>query len=304
MGITIIKKKVPSADGIHQLSGVVYIPQGEIKGLFHVIHGMTEYIGRYNEFMTELAESGYLTFGFDNLGHGGSVNDKSELGFIAHKDGWSLLVDDAGKFADVIRKEYGENLPFILFGHSMGSFIARLTASRFNKYDKLIIMGTGGPQTEAAPGILLADVIKAVKGEKHISKFVNKMAFGSYNKRFEQETTHDWLSVDRDNIAAYEKDEFCTFKFTISAMGDLMRLTRNANRNGWFLSLDKAKPVLLLSGSDDPVGNYGSGVKKVCEKLKANGVNVSMKLYEGYRHEILNEKCKDEVFQDVLSFIS
>ena len=140
--VKVIDKEVLSSDKVHYLKGRIYIPEGSPKGLLHVVHGMTEYIGRYDGFMREMAEFGYITFGYDHLGHGMTAVDESELGFIAHKGGWNLLVDDVFLFGNEIRKAMsGEKLPFILMGHSMGSFIVRLTAARYQHHDKLIVMG-------------------------------------------------------------------------------------------------------------------------------------------------------------------
>lgn len=302
--VKVIDKEVLSSDKKHQLKGKLYIPEGKAKGFFHVVHGMTEYIERYDGFMREMAEEGYITFGYDHLGHGMTA-DPSELGFIAHKNGWEMLVDDVFVFGNCIRKAMGENLPFILMGHSMGSFIVRLCAVKYNHYDKLIVMGTGGPNPAARAGVAFTTISKRVRGERAVSEPVYRLAFGSYNKRFEDENDpYAWLSVDKENRDHYREDRLCTFRFTVSAMQDLIRLNKNCNEKAWFSSLDKTKPVLLTSGSEDPVGDYGAGVRKVYDLLKAQGVNVTLKLYEGYRHEILNDGCRDQVIADIKAFIA
>ncbi len=304
MSVNRITKKVQSSDGEHMLHVTVFIPDGEIKGLFQIVHGMQEYIGRYERFMTEIAQCGYIVFGHDHLGHGHSVKDDSELGFIAHENGWKRLTDDVGEVASHIRKEYGKNLPYILMGHSMGSFVARLAAQRFNEYDKLIIMGSGGPDPTSGIGIMIAKIIKSSKGEKHHSAFLGRLVFGSYNDRFEGETPHDWLSVNRENIKKFEADKLCTFPFTVSAMEDLIHLNHESNKAKWFSGIDKTKPVLLISGKDDPVGDYGKGISVVYDKLRKNGVDVTMKLYAGYRHEILNDWSYNAVVKDIEAFIN
>ena len=303
--IKIIDKEVLSSDKTHQLKGKIYIPEGSPKGLLHVVHGMTEYIGRYDAFMRAMAESGYITFGYDHLGHGATAVDESELGFIAHKNGWERLVDDVFVFGNEIKKAMdGEKLPFILMGHSMGSFIVRLTAARYQHYDKLIVMGTGGPNPASGAGIALAGLIKAFKGDHGYSSFIYSMAFGTYNKGFEQENDqYAWLSVSKENRDAYRVDPLCTFQFTVSAMQDLIRLNKYSNDKSWFYSMDTKKPILLVSGAEDPVGDHGAGVKKVHELLKAAGVNVKIKLYDGYRHEILQDFCKDTVTEDIRAFV-
>ncbi len=304
--VTVIEKEVLSSDKKHYLKGRIYLPEGKPKGLFHVVHGMTEYIGRFDSFMREMAEEGYLTFGYDHLGHGATVNDKSELGFIAVHDGWKHLVDDVFLFGNEVRRspEY-EGLPFILMGHSMGSFIVRLCAAKYNHYDKLIVMGTGGPNPAAGAGIRLCGVLKKVKGGRSYSKLVYSMAFGSYNKGFEDENDiYAWLSVDRANRDAYRVDPLCTYQFTISAMQDLIRLNKYCNDKRWFDVIDKQKPILLTAGAEDPVGEHGAGVKKVYDLLREGGADVTLKLYDGYRHEILNDHCRDEVIKDIKDFIA
>ncbi len=306
--MSVIKKEfcVPSSDGKHNLAGVVYLPEGEKKGFFHIVHGMTEHMGRYERFMNDMAENGYICFGYDNLGHGKTVNDDSELGFIASKDGYLLLAKDVKVFSDAVRKSFdAENkLPYILMGHSMGSFIVRLAAQRFVKADKLIIMGTGGPNPAAKIGLGLIALIKAVKGERHISKLIDKMAFGSYNKRFgggSKEDPSPWLTCDEEVRKRYYADKYCTFKFTVSAMGDLIELIDITNAGAWYEALPKM-PILLVSGADDPVGNYGKGVNTVYCKLKKHGFDAISILYDGARHEILNDFTYEQVKNDILKF--
>ena len=301
----IIEKEVLSSDKKHRLNGVVYLPDGEAKGLFHVVHGMTEYIGRYDAFMRTLAENGWIAFGYDHLGHGKTVADSSELGFIAKKDGWKLLIDDVFLFGETMRGEYGAaGMPFILMGHSMGSFIVRLAAAKYNHYDKLIVMGTGGPNPAAGAGIAVAGMLKAFRKDSACSDLIYSMAFGTYNKGFEDENDkYAWLSVDRKNRDEYRQDPLCTFMFTISAMQDLIRLNKYSNDKAWFDGIDKQKPILLVSGSEDPVGEHSKGVTKVYDLLKEAGADVTMKLYDGYRHELLKDFCGDEVTEDILRFI-
>ncbi len=305
MNFKILDFSVPSTDKIHSLAGVLYVPEGEIKGIFHLVHGMTEYIMRYEPLMSFLAQNGYLCVGFDNLGHGKTARNADELGFIAKARGEELLIDDVRAFADAVKAEYPDK-PYILMGHSMGSFIARLAAARYkNLADKLIICGTGGPNPLAAIGIFLASTIKIFKGERAFSPFVEALAFGAYNKRFEQRTDYDWLTTDIDIVDRYIADQFCGFHFTVSALQNLITLTYNCNKKSWFKSVRKDLPILIISGDMDPVGDFGKGVKAVYDGLLNAGVSsVDMKLYEGCRHEIHNDTCKKEMADDILKFIS
>lgn len=294
--------KVRSSDNIHTLKGKIFIPEGEIKGIFHLVHGMTEHIDRYDGFFDEFAKRGYVCCGYDNLGHGKTANNAEELGFIAHKNGYDYLMRDVKVFSDKIRKNY-PNVPYILMGHSMGSFIVRGTAVNYVlDPDKLIICGTGGPNIASGAGLLLTDIFKLLFGEKHISDIIDKTAFGTYNKRFDGTSPYNWLTKDSEAIKKYSKDDYCTFKFTVSAMHDLVKLNRIANSRKFFRELDPKIPVLIVSGDSDPVGNYGKGVKKVYNKLK-KGRNVTLKLYKDGRHEIHNDTCKEEMIKDILEFI-
>lgn len=296
--------EVQSTDNIHTLKGIIYIPDGEIKGIFHLVHGMCEYIERYAHVFAALAEQGYVCCGYDNLGHGKTARDLNELGFIAHRDGWKYLVRDVKAFEDAVKKMYPDK-PLYLMGHSMGSFIARIAAENYgDEIEKFIICGTGGPNPAAPFGLLATDIIGLIRGEKHRSKLVNMLAFGAYNKRFDGDSDFEWITKDRDIITKYEADKFCNFKFTVSAMHDLVKLNQLANRPDWFKNMREDLPVLLISGSDDPVGAYGKGVTKVYESLKAAGVkDVTLRLYDGCRHEIHNDTCKDEVIKDIMEFI-
>ena len=303
MAIQVIEKSVRSSDKEHDLKGLVYLPETEPVGIFEVIHGMVEHIGRYDGFMKRMAEAGYITFAYDHLGHGKTARDESELGYIAPKDGWQRLVDDVALFAASVKEEYGKNLPLTLMGHSMGSFIVRLAAEQYDFHDKLIIMGTGGPNPIAGVGLAMIKMIKKIKGERHVSMFLEKTAFGKYNSRFVDENDpKSWLSTIVEERQKYKNDPFCSFYFTASAMEDLIKLNKLSNRKTWAESLNKKKPVFLVSGSDDPVGDYGKGVETVYKMLKDAGIPATCKIYEGCRHEVLNDICREEAISDILDF--
>lgn len=304
MNFKIVDKKILSSDQKNTLSGVIYIPNGDIRGIFHLVHGMTEYIGRYKPLFEGLASAGYLCCGYDNLGHGNTARVE-DLGFIASKNGWQFLVDDVKLFADSIKSEY-PHLPYILMGHSMGSFITRVAVSRYNDLaDKYICCGTAGKNPAADIGIMLCNIIKAFRGERAISPFLENMAFGSYNKRFDGDTPYEWLTKDREIIDKYSKDKHCTFHFTVSAMRDLMTLLKLCNSKDCFNNTKNDLPILLIAGDMDPVGNYGKGVTQVFENFKASGKNdVKLILYKDCRHEIHNDTSREQMNEDILKFIT
>ncbi len=299
---------VLSSDGTHTLAGVIYRPQGEIRGFFHIVHGMREHIGRYSRIMQDLSDAGYLCFGYDNLGHGRTVTDKRDFGYIAPRDGHDLLCRDVKVFSDAVIREFGsgKKLPYFLMGHSMGSFITRLAVEKYAKPDKYIIMGSGGYNPLANAGLAVVAVIKALRGDRHVSPLVSKLAMGSYNERFGGGTAQDpspWLSKDLAERQKHYNDPFCTFPFTVSAMGDLIRLNRDANRRQWYENMPRELPILILSGDTDPVGDYGKGITQVYADLIKTGHNAQMILYPNTRHEILNDDSYPQVKADILAFL-
>ena len=298
-----ITKEIPSNDGIHTLRATVYLPENP-KGIVQIVHGMAEHIGRYEHFMTYLAENGFIACGHDHLGHGKTAENETELGFFAEKNGDRLVCEDTFSFGKAIREEY-PSFPLILLGHSMGSFIARQTV-RFhpNACDALIIMGTGGKNPLSVLGFITASVICTLRGKKHISLLIDRIAFASYNKKTGKKNSFAWLTHDEKEIEKHDADPLCTFRFTVSAMRDLIRLQSHSNRKDWYRNLRKDLPVFIVSGAEDPVGNYGKGVEEVFSALLAQGMtNVTRKIYPDMRHEILNERSRKTVYQDILSFI-
>ncbi len=301
---------VPSADQKHILAGVVYQPAQAPKGFFHIVHGMTEHIGRYDRFMTELSQEGYIVFGYDHLGHGATVHDKSELGFIAEQNGYDLLAQDVRRFSEAVMEEYGtpdHSLPCYLMGHSMGSFVTRWAVAKgYVKPDKFVIMGTGGKNPAAGLGLGVIAMIKGLRGSHYISPLVYKLAFGSYNQRFGGGSETDpspWLTTDAAQREKYYTDEYCTFRFTVSAMGDLVRLNKITNEKRWYRNMPKDLPILLVAGEEDPVGNYGKGVLQVQKNLQKEGIPAECILYPKARHEILNDFTYETVKQDILTFL-
>ena len=293
------ERRIPSADNIHQLYCRVYTPYGTPKGLFHVVHGMTEHIRRYDGFMRFMAEHGYVCYGFDNLGHGYTAGSDEDLGYIGN---WQWMVDDVRNVSLLMKSEFGEELPCYLLGHSMGSFIARCGATP-TIWNKAIFMGTGGPNPASGPGLLYIRHLIRKDGERGYSSTIEKLLFGSYNKRFEGETDFmAMLSTIPEVKEAYRNDPYCTFRFTLNAHYVLVKLQMLCNKKTWFHNISANLPIMLMSGSEDPVGNYGKGVQAVYDNLIKFGKDARIKIYQGCRHEILNDTCREEVIADIIAF--
>lgn len=293
-----------SSDGTTQISGLAYIPLGKPKGILQISHGMCEYIGRYHRFMADMANNGFIVCGHDHLGHGES-SPEDQYGYFGEKDGYKNLVEDLHRMTLLIKDKF-EPLPYFLLGHSMGSFITRLYISQYSEeLDGVIICGTGGPNPMSKFGTTLSRLTAAVKGPYHRSSALDRMAFGSFNKKFSPaRTSKDWLTRDEAIVDTYLNDKKCMFLFTACGFRDLTTLSTLANQAAWYESLNRSLPMLLISGTMDPVGNYGKGVKKVFDRLKNAGIrDVSLRLYPGARHELLNETNYQEVFDDINTWI-
>ncbi len=301
--IQTIKKEILSSDGIHTLKGILLVPENP-KGILQIAHGMIEHIGRYEAFMTYLAENGFIVCGHDHLGHGKTAQTDGDFGYFAKKDGHLLVCEDVYRFGNAVKAEYPD-LPFVLMGHSMGSFIARCAARAHpDACDALIIMGTSGKNPLSFPGLLISRLIRKIKGDRYVSKFVTWVAFSSYNKRTGSDHPFAWTSRDEKELAKRDADPFCNFPFTVSAMCDLILLQSLCNKKDWFTNIRKDLPILIVSGGEDPVGNYGKGVEEVYASLIEEGVtDVIRKLYPEMRHEILNEFGRENVMADVLDFL-
>jgi alpha-beta hydrolase superfamily lysophospholipase len=246
---------------------------------------------------------GILVYGNDIAGHGKSVRDGVPRGFFGEKNGWDAIVQDMRTLRDLVKADY-PGIPFILFGHSMGSFLARTYAGRDGTdFDAFIFSGTAGSNPVLGIGKAIAKREIKKTGGKEPSMALFNMSFGSYNKAFKpNRTVNDWLSRDEKKVAAYVADENCGFPFTAYGMYDVFTGLTEISNAKWAERLPK-RPILLMSGAEDPVGNRGKGVKQVYGWLKKSGHAVELKLYEGGRHEMLNEINRKDVYNDVLLFL-
>ena len=297
--IQMTETRIPSADGIHQLYCRIYTPETPVKGLVHVVHGMMEHISRYESFMSSMASNGFVCYGFDNLGHGHTADAAGDLGYLGD---WKYLVTDVQQFSKKMKATYDSHLPCYLIGHSMGSFIARCAASP-HIWEKAIFLGTGGPHPASPFSLKMIRRKIDREGERGYSSAVENLLFSSYNKRFRAENdTLAWVSKQTEVRSSFQTDPLCRFRFTLNGLYVLIKLYTLCNSRLWFRSVSNQLPMLLLSGSEDPVGNYGRGVKTVYRRLKANGKQAQIKLYDGYRHELLTDRCRDEVIRDILQF--
>ncbi|MDD4312227.1 MAG: alpha/beta fold hydrolase [Eubacteriales bacterium] len=303
MKFTLREKRFPSATGLCDIRYRMWIPEDPHAAL-QITHGMAEHIDRYDEFASFLAENGVLVYGNDIASHGKSIVAGMPKGYFGEKNGWDAIVKDMQTIRELVKKDFPA-IPFILMGHSMGSFLARTYAGRNGEdFDAYIFSGTAGanPVLGIAKWIAKREIKK--NGGKLPSETLFKMSFGSYNNAFKpNRTANDWLSRDEAKVDAYVADENCGFPFTAYAMYDVFTGLAEISNEKWAKRVPN-KPILIFSGAMDPVGGKGKGVKQVHGWLTKTGHNAELKLYEGGRHEMLNEINRKDVYGDVLLFIN
>ncbi len=292
-----------SRDNHSRIHAVRWTPDvGNVVAVVQIVHGMSEYVERYEEVAAFLTERGFVVTGDDHLGHGKSVPEGGLQGYFCEQDPATVVVRDVHRLKKMTQEMY-PGVPYFILGHSMGSFILRNYICRYGSgIDGALLVGTG-MQSNALLCLskAAAAVVGFFKGAKHPSRFIDKGAFGGYNKRIEGAVTDfDWLSRDSDRVEAYIADKDCGFIFTVNGFKTLFELIARVKKRENLLKIPKELPVIFLSGEDDPVGDYGKGVRKAYQSLVDAGLtDVEIKLYPQDRHELLGEPDRKKVMEDI-----
>ena len=298
-------EKIASTDSKNNLNVIIWETEKEPIGVLQIVHGMAEYIDRYDNFAKYMTEHGFNVIGHDHLGHGHSVSDERDYGFFAEENGDKIIIEDMHSVTQYAREKW-EELPNFILGHSMGSFCLRQYLTKYsNDVFGAIIMGTGWiPSAAAFLGKTIATNTCKSKGSHTVNPLLIKLTLEPYNKPFAPARTNcDWLSRDEKQVDLYVNDKLCGFDFTAGAYKDFFTVLEKIAKNRQLIGMRKSLPILITSGSVDPVGG-----KKACEKLNAQykrcGINdVTLKLWENDRHEILNELDKSDVYQYIYNWL-
>lgn len=295
-----------SADKKTQIHAVKWEPeQGGIRGVLQISHGMVEYVERYEPFAEFLTGKGFVVVGNDHLGHGESVVSQEFWGYFTPEHGSDVVVRDLHQLREKMQAEYPQ-IPYFMLGHSMGSFLLRKYLCKYGEgLSGAIIMGTGNHTDKTVEtGKKLCRFIARFRGWHYRSSLVDKQVFSGNNKRFEAEGPDAWLTKNKEIVNAYRKDPRCTFRFTLNGFYNLFDTIYYINQPENLAAVPRNLPMFFVSGEDDPVGDYGAGVKKAYETYVQTGItDVTMKLYPADRHEILNELDKETVYQDIYGWM-
>lgn len=298
-------EKIASTDSKNNLNVIIWETEKEPIGVLQIVHGMAEYIDRYDNFAKYMTEHGFNVIGHDHLGHGYSVSNEHDYGFFAEENGDKIIIEDMHSVTQYAREKW-EELPNFILGHSMGSFCLRQYLTKYsNDVFGAIIMGTGWiPSAAALLGKTIATNTCKSKGSHTVNPLLIKLTLEPYNKPFAPARTNcDWLSRDEKQVDLYVNDKLCGFDFTAGAYKDFFTVLEKIAKNRQLIGMRKSLPILITSGSVDPVGG-----KKACEKLNAQykrcGIDdVTLKLWENDRHEILNELDKSDVYDYIYNWL-
>ena len=295
----------PSEDGIHTIHAVEWLPQGEIRGVVQIVHGVAEHIGRYSHVADFLLQHGFVVCGEDHLGHGRTVDD-GKYGYFAPKGGWNLLVRDIHRLRE-LEGERHPGVPYVMLGHSMGSFLTPTYLIQYpGTLDGVVLSGTGQEKAPlVAGGKALAELLCALRGPEYVSDLVYNLSLGGYNRFFRGDPhTGSWLGRDREMVQAAGKDPLCSFHPTVSMFRDMLGGIQFIGKLDNLRRMDRDTPVYFFSGDHDPVGSMGKGVERVVKLFRQAGCrDVTMKLYPEGRHEMLNEVNRQEVMEDLLAWL-
>lgn len=299
-----------SKDGKTTVHAVKWVSEnGEYKAILQITHGMIEYIERYRPFAEYLNAQGYMVVGHDHIGHGASVTTEEDWGFFEEKNPSDTLVEDMHQLRTKVQ---GENpgVPYYMLGHSMGSYMLRKYLCIHNEgVSGAIIMGTGSmPDATMRLGLFFCKVISAFRGEHYRSRFLQSLSYSKPYKKFDlygKDYANSWLSKNVENVKQYYADPRCTFLFTVNGYRGLMEAVLYDNQMEHVKRVPKDLPLFFVSGAEDPVGDLGEGVKRVYSLYKEAGLtDITYKLYENDRHEILNETDREQVYADIAAWLN
>lgn len=293
-----------SAEGTQEVYGRRWLPDGPVRFLYQIVHGMADYVDRYDALARFLCEAGAAVYGHDHLGHGHTVSPGEPFGYFGDRRGADNVISDMFQVTERMRREY-PGLPIFLFGHSMGSLMTRLYCTRYGAGLKgVVFSGTSGANPLMFVVRLIAGTAVLFGQGRRPAKLLSRLAFGSYNDRIpDARTEYDWISRDGEVVDAYSKDPWNTFLFTNRAAYDLAGIVQKVSGRRWADALPPDPAYYIISGDMDPVGNYGRGPEQVFAWMRAADMpDLSLTLYQGGRHELTNEVNRREVFEDVLNW--
>lgn len=295
------KIKINSKVDNLEIECLLVVPDEEIKGIIQIAHGMNEHKERYLDFMGFLAQKGYVCIINDHRGHGNSIKEKDDIGYF-YDNNAEYVVEDLKQITEYITKKFKDK-KIILFGHSMGSMIVRKYIEKYDdKIDGLIVCGSPSENKLAKLGLILIKVLEKIKGERYRSKFIRNLMFNGYDK--ENETKNSWICYNEEIVKKYKEDPLCQYEYTLNGMENIIKLMIDIYNPKLYKKKNLNLPIYFIAGKDDPVIASEEKWNAAQDFLINIGYqNIQNKLYKNMRHEILNEKENQKVYEDILKWI-
>lgn len=296
-----------SADNKTQIHAVKWKPEKEIIGVIQIAHGVTEHILRYEQFAKFFTQKGFVVVGNDHLGHGTSIAKNSKPMYFGPKNSWNFVVQDIETCRKMTKEKYSD-IPYVLLGFSLGSFLVRTYLIDYAKepIDASIIMGTGYiPNFKIAIAKMIANNETKKVGEENTSPVIKSLTFETYNKLFKPNRTEcDWLCSNEKAIDEYLADPLRGKNYSAGLFIELLSGMQYTSNLKNIKKMNKKIPIFLLSGDKDPVGEFGKGVIKTFDILRKAGIeNVDIKLYKDLRHDILHEENRNNIYADIYNWL-
>lgn len=297
------RKIVSNIDGL-ELDFLCLIPEGTPKGIVQIHHGMSEHKERYLPFMEYLANEGFVSAIHDCRGHGKSIKEPEDLGYM-YGVGAEGLVEDAHQITLFLKEKWPE-LPLVLFGHSMGSLVVRMYAKKYDEdLDMLIVCGSPSKNPYLKLGQKVLGMQKKIRGDRHLSKLMEAMSFGAYAKKFAKEKSRfAWCCSNETVVQEYEDSSLCGFTFSVDGYQTLLGLMEETySKVGWNVK-NPQMPVLFVGGSEDPCIGGARKYAQAVQFMRLRGYKKTKgRLFPKMRHEILNETDQLLVFQEIKKYI-
>lgn len=296
------KIKINSKVDNLEIECLLVIPDEEIKGIIQIAHGMNEHKERYLDFMGFLAQNGYVCIINDHRGHGNSIKEKDDIGYF-YDNNAEYVVEDLNQITEYITKKFKDK-KIILFGHSMGSMIVRKYMEKYDdKIDGLIVCGSPSENKLAKLGLFFIKLLEGIKGERYRSKFIRNLMFNGYDK--ENEIKNSWICYNEEIVKKYKEDPLCQYEYTLNGMENIVKLMIDIYNPKLYQKKNLNLPIYFIAGKDDPVIVSEEKWNEAQNFLRNIGYReIQNKLYENMRHEILNEKENQKVYEDILKWIT
>ena len=296
------KIKINSKVDNLEIECLLVIPDEGIKGLIQIAHGMNEHKERYLDFMGFLAQNGYACIINDHRGHGNSIKEKDDIGYF-YDNNAEYVVEDLNQITEYITEKFKDK-KIILFGHSMGSMIVRKYMEKYDdKIDGLIVCGSPSENKLAKLGLFFIKLLEGIKGERYRSKFIRNLMFNGYDK--ENEIKNSWICYNEEIVKKYKEDPLCQYEYTLNGMENIVKLMIDIYNPKLYQKKNLNLPIYFIAGKDDPVIVSEKKWNEAQNFLKNIGYQeIQNKLYENMRHEILNEKENQKVYEDILKWIT